>query len=286
MGQAIAHGDWVLLYLNGEFWGLYNLTEYIDLEFLRSYSSPGAEWDIIVKESGWENGEWYNREVARDGGYGGWLENQNWVGGADFAKPESIGELEWRVDMENVYSYLFLQAYVQHTDWPSSNWVVYRRWDEGTIDKQHQWRMMVWDAEDSFGGGEGGRGDLNTLVRAYSPHDSITRILEKPFIKSCYLKNSFVHRSREYLGVENRYGKPAADLGQLSKERVKAEIIRQADIVRPFIGLETQRWAPDLPGVDIFNQNINNALAFVEAREAIILEHLRILKDQTFTDCQ
>ena len=110
--------------------------------------------------------------------------------------------------------------------------------------------------------------------------------MEKPFIKSCYLKNSFVHRSREYLGVENIYGKPANEIGQLSKARVKAEIIEQADIVRPFIGLETQRWAPDLPGVDLFNQNVNDALAFADAREEIILEHLRILKDQTFTECQ
>ncbi len=286
MGQPIAHGRWALLYLNGEFWGLYNLTEYVNIDFLRAYSSPEAEWDIIVKESGWEEGEWYNREAVRDGGYGGWLENQNWIGGADFSKPENIGALEWRVDMENVFSYLFLQAYVQHTDWPSANWVVYRRWDEGTVDTQHQWRMLVWDAEDSFGGGEDGRGDLNTLVRAYSPHDSITRILEKPFIQSCYLKNSFVHRSREYLGVENIYNKPESELGQLSKERVKAEINEQADIVRPFIGMETQRWAADLPGEAIFEQNIENALAFVDAREEIILEHLRVLKDQTFTECQ
>ena len=38
MGQPIAHGSWVLLYLNGEFWGLYNLTERVDLQFLQSYS--------------------------------------------------------------------------------------------------------------------------------------------------------------------------------------------------------------------------------------------------------
>ena len=286
MGQPVAHGDWALLYLNGEFWGLYNLTEYINLDFMRAYSSPEAEYDVIVKESGWEEGEWYNREAVREGGYGGWLENQTFVGSADFTQPENIGALEWRVDIENVTSYLFLQAYVQHTDWPSANWVVYRRWDEGTVDTQHQWRMLVWDAEDSFGGGENGRVDLNTLERAYSPHDSITRILEKPFIQSCSMKNNFVHRSREYLGAENIYNKPEEQIGQLSKERVKAEITTQADIVRPFIGLETQRWASDLPGEAIFEQNIENALAFVDAREEIMLEHLRILKDQTFTSCQ
>jgi hypothetical protein len=286
MGQPTAHGRWVLLYLNGEFWGLYNLTEYIDLDFLRSYSEPEAEWDIIVKESGWENGVWYSREEMRDGGYGAWLENQNWMGSADFTKWESIGEWEWRVDKENFFSYMFLQAYVQHTDWPGANWVVYRRWDGGADGNEQKWRMMVWDTEDSFGGGEDNRVDMNTLERVYSPHDSITRILEKAFIGSCYLKNDFVQRAREYLGLENLNNRPANEVGQLSKERVKAEITRQADTVRPFIGLETQRWAPDLPGLDIFNQNIERSLHFADVREEVILEHLRILKDQTFTQCQ
>jgi hypothetical protein len=286
LGQPIAHGRWVLLYLNGQFWGLYNLTEYIDADFLRSYSEPEADWNILTKEGGWENGQWFNREVAREGGYDGWLENQNWIGSADFTKWESIGEWEWRVDKENVFSYLFLQAYVQHTDWPGANWVVYRRWDPGADNNEHQWRMMVWDAEDSFGGGEDNRIDINTLERAYSPHDSITRILEKAFIGSCYLKNSFVQRAKEYLGVENLNNRPANEVGQLSKERVRAEVLRQADIVRPFIPLETQRWAPDLPGLDIFNSNIENTMRFIDAREEVMLEHLRILKDQTFTQCQ
>jgi hypothetical protein len=286
MGQPIAHGRWVLLYLNGQFWGLYNLTERIDLQMLRSYSDKDAEWDVIVKESGWEEGVWYNREEVRDGGYGSWLENQNWVGGADFTIPENIGELEWRVNMENVFSYMFLQAYVQHTDWPSANWVVYRRWDERGLAPEIQWRMMVWDAEDTFGSGEGGRVDLNTLVRVYSPHDSITRILEKPFIGNCGFKHKFVNRAREYLGVENQYGKPETEVGQLSKERVKAEIMMQATIVRPFIQMEAERWAPDLPGLQIFDQNVQNMLHFVDVREEVILHHLDELRYQTFTECK
>ncbi|RME99740.1 MAG: hypothetical protein D6768_14375, partial [Chloroflexi bacterium] len=241
MGQPVAHGRWVLLYLNGQFWGLYNLTERIDQQMLRTYSDKEADWDVIVKESGWEEGVWYNREVARDGDYGAWLENQNWVGGADFSNPGNIGVLEWRVDVENVFSYLFLMAYVQNTDWPSANWTVVRRKDPGAIEDQGQWRMMVWDAEDSFGGGEDNRFDMNTLVRAYSPHDSITRILEKPFIGNCAFKHRFVNRAREYLGVENKFGKPETEIGQLSKEKVAAEITLQADIVRPFIPLETAR---------------------------------------------
>ena len=286
MGQPIAHGRWVLLYLNGQFWGLYNLTERIDLQFLRTYSDKEAEWDVIVKESGWEDGVWYDREEVRDGGYDGWLENQNWVGSADFTIPGNIGELEWRVDLENVFSYMFLQAYVQHTDWPHANWVVYRRWDPGAVGSERQWRMMVWDAEDTFGNGQSGKMDVNTLERTYGPHDSITRILEKPFIGFCGLKARYVERAREYLGVENTHNKPASEIGQLSKERVKAEINKQADIVRPFIPLETARWAPDLPGPQIFEQNIQNMLKFVDVREEVILGHLHVLRYQAFTGCK
>lgn len=286
MGQPIAHGTWTLLYINGQFWGLYNLTERIDMQFLREYSDKDSDWDIISKESGWEKGVWYNREEVKEGEYGGWLDNQNWVGAADFANPGNIGVLESRVDIENVFSYLFLETYVQNMDWPDSNWIVYRRKDADAKGNEGKWRMMVWDAETSLGSVDNGfKNDLNTLERAYSPHDSITRILEKPFIKNCGFKVQFWQRAREYLGVENVNNRPANEVGQLSKDRVKAEILAQAAIVRPFIALEAARWAPDM-GLANFENSVQNALKFVDDRQDIILHHLDVMRYQTFTECQ
>jgi hypothetical protein len=146
--------------------------------------------------------------------------------------------------------------------------------------------MIVWDAEYTFGGGLDGKMDENTIVRVHSPHDSITRILEKPFIGFCGYKHKFVDRAREYLGVENKHGKPESEIGQLSKERVKAEIMKQANIVRPFIQMETDRWAPDLPGVAMWERNIADMLKFVDVREEVILHHLDLLRYQTFTECK
>lgn len=288
MGQPIAHGSWVLLYLNGEFWGLYNLTERIDLQFLQSYSDKEAQWDIIEKAVSTETGEWISREMVRDGNYGGWLDNQNWLGSVDFSNPANIGELEWRVDMENVFSYMFLQAYVQNYDWPGNNWTVYQRTDAGAQGAERKWRMIVWDAEYAFGGGpQGFKTDMNTLVKVYSPHDSITRILEKPFIDNCGLKVRFVERAREYLGVENVEGKPADQVGQLSRERVRAEIVKQAATVRPFIQMEAERWVPGTGmGVELFDQNVENMLRFADEREEVILHHLDELRYQTFTECK
>jgi hypothetical protein len=184
---------------------------------------------------------------------------------------------------------MFLQAYAEHSrGWPGNNWIVYQRTDPGadTNGNERKWRMMVWDAEYTFGNGAEGRMDENTVQKVYGPHDSITRLLEKPFIGFCGFKHEFVDRAREYLGVENKYGKPAGEIGQLSKERVKAEIIKQANMVRPFIQMETDRWAPDIPGVAIFEQNVAAMLTFVEVRQDVILHHLDILRYQTFTECK
>ena len=83
-----------------------------------------------------------------------------------------------------------------------------------------------------------------------------------------------------------KYGKPESEIGQLSKEKVKAEIIKQSNTVRPFIGMEAERWAPDIDGVGIFERNIADMLTFVDVREEVILNHLDILRYQTFTECK
>ena len=288
MGQPAPRGDWVLLYFNGQFWGLYNLTEHIDQQFLASYSGdPDGVWHVIAKESGWnELGEWYSREEVKEGDYGAWLDNQDFVGNAEFSDPSNIGRLENNVDLENIFSYMFLQAYIQNTDWPGANWIVYRRIDPNARGSEAKWRMMVWDAEDSFGTtGSGFKTDLNSVINVHSPHDSITRILEKPFIKDCRLKLNFVQRAKEYLGVENTNNRPAHEVGQLSKERIRAEVLRQAETIRPFMPLEIARWAPDL-SVDLWERNIQNTLRFVDEREEVILHHLDILRDHTFMECR
>jgi hypothetical protein len=101
------------------------------------------------------------------------------------------------------------------------------------------------------------------------------------------MKHRFVNRAREYLGVENPENKPADQVGQLTKERVRAEVLKQAAIVRPFIQMEADRWVPGSGlGAAVWEQNINNVLRFVEEREDVVLHHLDELRYQTFTDCK
>jgi len=286
LGQPVVHTQWVLVYLNGEYQGLYNLMEHIDRQFFRSYSDPESEWDVIEKKAGRTvDSQWVIGELAVAGNYDAWLATQTWVGHTDFTNPANITELESRVDLENLLSYVFLQAYVQNYDWPDNYWIAYRRSDQGASSDEAKWRMMVWDAEFSFGNGRGGlKTNVDTLSQLYTSPDSTIRLLAEPFSANCKLTDRFVQRAREYLGVESLQDKSKAEGGQLSKERVTAEILKQAAMVRPFVRQEAERWAPAM-NLTSFDQSIQNALTFVEEREEMMLQYLDILKYQAFNNC-
>ena len=51
MGQIAAQGRWAEVYLNGVYWGLYNLTERIDDAFLATHFDHD-DWDVVVANIG------------------------------------------------------------------------------------------------------------------------------------------------------------------------------------------------------------------------------------------
>ena len=54
-GASGSTGRWVSLYLNGEYWGLYNLTERIDEDFLATHFAYDY-WDVVRRYGGMKRG--------------------------------------------------------------------------------------------------------------------------------------------------------------------------------------------------------------------------------------
>lgn len=66
----------------------------------------------------------------------------------------------------------------------------------------------------------------------------------------------------KYWGMYNLVeegGNPKTEVGQLSRERVKTEILSQAGLVRPFVEMEADRWPAEL-SLTLFEQQIREAL--------------------------
>lgn len=122
MGNLETHGTYVHLYLNGLYWGLYNVTERLDASFLQSYLGlTAADYDIV--QAGDDAG---NYPVATAGTVNAWNEVITLVSGTDPVSDTLYQTIEGKVDVVNLADYFVHAHYIGKTDWPEHNWNAYR----------------------------------------------------------------------------------------------------------------------------------------------------------------
>ena len=90
MGQPSPHGTFVHLYLNGVYWGLFNLVERPNAPFASAYMGGNKDdWDIL------------NSSEVIDGSKEAWNAAQD-LSRAGLSTPESLEALEDWVDVDNL----------------------------------------------------------------------------------------------------------------------------------------------------------------------------------------
>jgi len=144
MDQYAAYSQFVHVYLNGMYWGIYNLCERMDDNCMADHFGGEPEEYDIVKD-------YY--EVG-SGDTIAWAELVNRVQDsiADPAKYQSLlgnnpdgtpnPELEKMVDVRNLADYMLMNFYAGNTDWDHHNWVAARR----KVNSEG-FRFIPWDGE-------------------------------------------------------------------------------------------------------------------------------------------
>ncbi|MBN1477780.1 CotH kinase family protein, partial [Candidatus Sumerlaeota bacterium] len=138
-GHFGADGFFVALYLNGEYWGLYNVTERITNGLMEDLQG-GADWDIV--KGSWEWSVKYFTE-APDGDLVAWNEFLAWQVSHDLSTSPDFAELQTRIDYPNFMDWFSLNIACQNEDWPHNNWIAARRRGDPTA----RWTFHEWDAE-------------------------------------------------------------------------------------------------------------------------------------------
>jgi len=142
MGHLTARGNYVHLYINGLYWGLYIVTERLDEKMLQAYlGGLETDYDYIVSEEDLGDipfasaGDMtaYNQLLAELGGTGD-LTNEKYQAAAQL------------MDMENFADYLLHTHYIGKTDWPNHNYNAYRK--RTGSDTRFKW--MTWDDDSGF----------------------------------------------------------------------------------------------------------------------------------------
>ncbi|MFT5525979.1 MAG: hypothetical protein ACI9HK_003949, partial [Pirellulaceae bacterium] len=130
MGQPTTHGSYSHLYINGLYWGLYNIGERPAAPFQAEYFGGAPEdYDVI------------NSNVAIDGDVQAWNNMMTIVNG-NLTTQQSYDDLGEYLDIEGFTDYMLLNYYFGNADWDGHNWIAARKREAGAA-----FRFFAWDSE-------------------------------------------------------------------------------------------------------------------------------------------
>lgn len=146
MGYPAGHGRYIHLYLNGLYWGVYNVTERIDEDFAENYLGGNKDDYDIMKD--------YN-EVA-SGNTDAWRELFDLAGSNKLSENSYYQMIQGRnpdgsinpgykplLDVVNFIDYMLINFYGGNWDWDHHNWIAIRN----RINPGKGFKFFSWDAE-------------------------------------------------------------------------------------------------------------------------------------------
>lgn len=140
LGRTSVNALYVHLFLNGMYWGLYNLAERVDGQFGKDHlGGDKSDIDVIKIE---EDGG--NHLEASEGDMEAWnLMTETAAKAADDAYYQQLDTL---LDIDNFIDYMLINQYGGNTDWDHHNWYAIRRHntDSGVSEG---FRFLCWDSE-------------------------------------------------------------------------------------------------------------------------------------------
>ena len=146
MGAVSSHEKFVHVYLNGFYWGLYNIVERPDDAFSASYFGGDKEnWDAISNSQPSSGTlQAWNRMLQLLGS----VANNDQYLAVQGKNPDGSDnpELVQYVDVDNVIDYMIVNSWVGNTDWPHKNWWIGFDRVEST-----GFKYYMWDSEWSMG---------------------------------------------------------------------------------------------------------------------------------------
>ena len=144
MGYPTSDGLYVNLFIDGLYWGLYNLAERIDDDYCKyHFGGLKSDYDVIKREEYLE---------ASEGTLDKWNQLINTAQKATLPETYGViigetanefGEPETLLDVDNFIDYMLINQYGGNSDWDHHNWIAFKNREDST----HGFRFICWDSE-------------------------------------------------------------------------------------------------------------------------------------------
>ncbi len=252
-----------VVYLNGKYWGMYNIREKLNPSFLvDNYNLDLAQFELlqtawVMEKNG--NADHYNRTLK-------------FIEECDKTNPLNYTYIKKLIDVDNYIDYNICELYFANVDWPSWNIKYWRENKEGSL-----WKWIIIDLD--YGLGAGKKADFNMIEFATSPVKTrstnipIATVLFRKMLEFPEFKKEFIQRFAASLNVI------------YSSDRVLRNIKKFEDQRSKEMPFEIERWKDSvyhspwgkskIPGsMKIWDEKIEVMRDFAIKRPDFVRDHL------------
>ncbi len=234
---------WGVLYINGEYSGLYTLKEKANEQLYASLAGISRESVELVEAPIDYGSDFYNEVV-----YFTML--------SDMSIDENYEKLCSMLDVDSFIDWLIIEGFCGNTDMTTGNLRLVRSWeDEG------KWKCMLYDLDATFG--PAGCTYANFMSEYAYIHNTIGS-MTYPLMKNSEFRDRFLSRAAELLETV------------LTNETILEELERLADEVRPEVTRDYARFSMSLADWEYDLENLRYTISSRNWRQHCIDELCRV----------
>lgn len=241
-----------IVFLNGQYWGHYNIREKLNDEYLETnYGVDPNNIDFIEDENEVKHGDLVHYQAML-----------NYIVSHDMNAPGVYDYVRTQMDVDEFMNYQIAEIYVSNTDWPGNN---LKYWRPRTVDGR--WRWIIFDTDYGFGwpGGEDYTFDSLSFATSTTgpawPNPPWSTLLLRELLKNDEFEAEFMQRFASHINISFD---PARVLAVV--DAMKAEL-------EPEMPRHIARWG--FPSsLSNWHNNINVVHAFGNERPSYMRTHI------------
>jgi hypothetical protein len=239
----------VIVFINGEYWGIHSLREYMDPQFLADHYKIDPTNIVILERDG-------DLIVGTPGDEAHYLDMLDYISNNYISKTENYEFISTRMDIENYIDYQISEIYAGNKNWPFDNIKYWRyKTDEYQPDAPYgqdgRWRWILFDLDTSFGFGYGGWSATykdNQLLQAESAF--LFRMLKA----NSEFRIQFINRFADHLNTS------------FEPQHVISVLDDLQTAVDPDIPEYIRRWSIMQNSMDYWEKNVDSMRDFARKR--------------------
>ena len=263
MNLDIMDGRPAVLFINGKYWGLYELREKQDKDYIAENHNVDADSLDFLEFDG----------SVIEGSNKGFLDMVNYIGNNNMSLQSNYDSVTQMIDIKNFADYFITETYICNIDWLGTYTNNIKYWR--TNNPVGKWRYMLWDTDLSLGflPWYDGNDTTNMLGRAINPTVSNPHsIMLKSLLNNTGFRNYFVDR---YCDAMNTIFRPykfiakSEDLHDEMLPEMSRQFLRWGN-QSPMPGMigrsnDVPSWEYEIDSMQLFmNNRPNNARTYIK----------------------